>query len=471
MIRFSKGLLNPYVPTGKGKDPRALNRRKLKGQKLLGQGWNCWAINDKDEHVPQEDNVRWYFENVMNCMPFSATRHNLKHLHFFIMARVLYGGLRALYREWGVSYSIDSDVIMPLLVELTAETGLNVESVLSLKRDCFKEAHPLTGLPYLEYNKPRSGGEKELHTSLYDGNEGSNIGLKQRQSRIVSNSIHAILKLTDPLVERARDRDKSYLFLYEPQRRTRKGGQTHVVQRLNLTIVEHWTQKLLKKHDFRADDGRPLRFNLSRFRPTKITELVTQGYDFFDIMGITGHLSIRTTLSYIDKLKSAGDFYRKIEKALSTIKRNKQLYDRQPVPIAITKKASPGKFIFKGPVCDCKNPYDPPDPVRKSSSYREGDACSYFNMCLSCENVLITEANLPKLIAYRNEINRALANVSEIPRQGELYQQIRMILDQILGTDILFTRETIDWAIGLARLQDYDVLDSFISPSVGAVNN
>lgn len=87
-------------------------------------------------------------------------------------------------------------------------------------------------------------------------------------------------------------------------------------------------------------------------------------------------------------------------------------------------------------------------------------------MCLSCENVLVTEANLPKLISYRTEIDRALANVSEVPRQGELYMQTKMVLDQILATDVLFAKETLDWATHLATLQDYDVLDSFISRSV-----
>lgn len=75
--------------------------------------------------------------------------------------------------------------------------------------------------------------------------------------------------------------------------------------------------------------------------------MVTQGFDFFDIMAIAGHSSIATTLSYIDKLKSAGDFHRKIENALSTIKRNKENYEQQPVPIAITRKASPDKFILQ----------------------------------------------------------------------------------------------------------------------------
>ena len=87
-------------------------------------------------------------------------------------------------------------------------------------------------------------------------------------------------------------------------------------------------------------------------------------------------------------------------------------------------------------------------------------------MCLSCHNVLVTEMNLPKLVAYRNEIDRALTNVSEIPRQGELYQRMKMILDQILAPDVLFSNETLEWATELGQLQDYDVLDSFISRSV-----
>jgi len=462
LIKSSRDLLKAYVPTGRGRDPRKVQRADIKrGNRLMGQGWNCWGVNEEGTIVRQEDNLRWYFENVMNCIPLSVAAANLKHLQFFLAAARLHGGVKQLYRNWGVAYSISTDVILPLLVELTSETGLNVESVLTLRRDCFKEAHPLTGLPFLEYTKPRSGGDKELHTSLYDRGQDS-LGLKQRQSRIISNSIESILNLTEPLVERAKKDDRNYLFLFEP----RFSQSTDPVQRLTVSIVHDWNLKMVKKHNLRADNGQPLSFNLSRFRPTKITELVAQGYDFFDIMAMAGHSSIVTTLSYIDRLKWAGDFHRKIEKALITIKRNKEEYDRRPLPIAITQRGAPGKFIFKAPVCHCKNPYDPPDVVRQSGSYHEGDACSNFNMCLSCHNVLVTEMNLPKLVAYRNEIDRALTNVSEIPRQGELYQRMKMILDQILAPDVLFSNETLEWATELSQLQDYDVLDSFISRSV-----
>jgi len=337
LIKSSRDLLKPYVPTGRGRDPRKLQRARMKqGDRLMGQGWNCWGVNEEGMIVRQEDNLRWYFENVMNCIPLSVAPANLKHLQFFLAAARLYGGVKQLYRNWGVAYSISTDVILPLLVELTSETGLNVESVLTLRRDCFKEAHPLTGLPFLEYTKPRSGGNKELHTSLYDRRQDS-LGLKQRQSRIISNSIESILRLTAPLVERAKKDDRDYLFLFEP----RSSQSNDPVQRLTVSIVHDWNLKMVKKHNLRADNGQPLSFNLSRFRPTKITELVAQGYDFFDIMAMAGHSSIVTTLSYIDRLKWASDFHRKIEKALITIKSNKEEYERAPLPIAITRRASP----------------------------------------------------------------------------------------------------------------------------------
>jgi hypothetical protein len=86
-------------------------------------------------------------------------------------------------------------------------------------------------------------------------------------------------------------------------------------------------------------------------------------------------------------------------------------------------------------------------------------------MCLSCENVLITEMNLPKLVAYRREISQALANLNEIPRLGELYKKTKMILDEILCPGVLFTQQALDWAAQLADGEEFEVLDSFISRS------
>lgn len=462
LIQFSKGLLRGNKRTGKGRDPRKVCKQgsRSAGPKL-GQGWTCWARTPEgDGFVPSDDNMRWYFENEMNCVPVMGTPENKeKHKSFLTSATQIHGGLNTLYRKWGVSAYIDRDVIMPLAVKLISETGLNVESLLSLKRDCFKEAHPLTGLPYLKYEKPRSGGEKELHVMLYDKAEDSGfVALKQKQSQIISKTIKCILELTEPLVKLASKEDRNHLFLYQSNS-TRIYGKVQVV---NNKVVTHWAQRMVREYGLRSSDGKPLIFALSRFRPTKFTEMVTQGYDIFDIMAVAGHKSIITTLAYIDRLKSTTDFHRRIQRELTIIKENKRAYERNPLPIAITRDAKPGKFIFKAPVCHCKNPYDPPEMVKKSKSYHKGDACTFWNMCLQCENVLITEMNLPKLFAYQNEIRRALSNVNEIPRQGELYKKLLMILDEILLPDVLFSQKTLDWAAELAKDAEFEVLDTFI---------
>jgi integrase len=462
LIRFSKGLLRDYSRTGRGRDPRHVEKQGVgRGEKLFGQGWSCWVKTlNGDDFVPCDDNMRWYFENVMDCVPLPGTPENKKkHGAFFASATNIHGGLNKLYRKWGVSSFIDQDVIMPLVVKLISETGLNVESLLSLKRDCFKDAHPLTGLPYLEYEKPRSGGENELHVILYDkAEDGELMALRQRQSQIISKTIKTILELTEPLIKLIAEEDRNYLLLYQ----SNGTNSFSKVQVVNSKVVTNWAQGIVKEYDLRGSDGKPLIFALSRFRPTKFTEMVTQGYDIFDIMAVAGHKSITTTLAYIDKEKSTTDFHRKIQRELTVIKENKRAYERKPLPIAITRDAKPGEFIFKAPTCHCKNPYDPPDVVKNSKSYHEGDACTFWNMCLQCENVLITEMNLSKLFAYRNEIRRALSNVNEIPRQGELYKKILMILNEILLPDVLFPQEKLEWAAELAEDAEFEVLDTFI---------
>jgi Phage integrase family len=461
LIQFSRNLSQPYRKTGIGRDPRKLCKAGVpRGEKSLGTGWTCWAkASNGDEYVKSDDNMRWYFENVMDCVPLPATPENREHKKFFYYAGVTHGGLHNLYNKWGVSSRISPDVIMPLVVKLVSETGLNFESLLSLKRDCFKEAHPLTGLPYIEYTKVRSGGEKELHLTLYDkAEDGEFMALRQKQSQIIGKTIKTILMLTEQLVSIASEKDRGYLLLCQ------SGGMRNLgkVQRLNKKMIHNWTEKIVKEYDLRGRNGKPLGFALSRFRPTKFTEMVMQGYDIFDIMAVAGHKSIATTLTYIDRLKSTTDFHRKILRELTIIKENKRAYERKPLPIAMTADAKPGEFIFKAPVCHCKNPYDPPEVVKKSKSYHEGDACTFWNMCLQCENVLITEMNLPKLCAYRNEIRRALSNLNEIPRQGELYKKILMILDEILSPDVLFPQSKLEWADELAMEAEFEVLDTFI---------
>ena len=459
-IQFSKKLLRPYKKIGGGCDPRKVSRQGFKNEPCINQGWACWKLSvDKKTFIPTINNIRWYFENVMECQPIPATKENIKiHTSFFAAARNFQGGVKNCYRKLGVSTLIDADIIMPLVVKLIAETGLNVESVLSLKRNCFSQSHPLTGLPYIQYEKNRSGGSKVLPLDLYDNvAESEFLKLRQKQSGIIANTIQTLLDLTEPLVNRAKG-DKDYLLLFESSASWRHG----VVQKLNNKAINTWTQKIVSENNLQGRDGNPLIFNLSRFRPTKLTELVEEGYDIFSIMNIAGHASVLTTLAYIDKQKTTSNFHYVIRRELTIIKENAHQILKDPLPVAVDNNNRVGQFMFKGPICNCKNPYDPPQQVKSSKSYHKGDACTFFNMCLQCPNVLITEMNLPNLFLYRAEINRALNNgVKDMPRQGELYKKTLAILNEVLTPDFLFPEEVLIEA-SKTTVDDTASLDSFV---------
>lgn len=461
-IQFSKNLLKPYKKTGVGRDPRYLIRKGLeKGGKVLYQGWACYKPSDDGlTLVVSDDNIRWYFENLMNCQPLAGTPLNkLTHNSFFNAAANIHGGLPQLYQKWGVSTFIDIDILMPLVVKLIAETGMNVDSILSLKRDCLKQTHPLTNLPYVEYDKPRSGGEKVLPLELYNfyDSQGQYLGLGQKQSLIIAETINLILKLTEPLVALADSDEKDYLLIYQSSGVNKFGK----VKRINNKNAGSWTNVIVSKNNLTSKDGKKLAFNLSRFRPTKITEFVRQGFDIFQIMSIAGHSSIQMTLSYVDGLKITSVFDQTINKELTNIKNNTLEWKTKTLPVATLVVDNPQNFIFKTSLCHCKNPYDPPPQVKKAKYYNEGDACTYWNMCLQCPNVLITEKDLPTLISYKNEIARSMRNgVEDMPRQGELYKKTLMLLEEILTPDFMFTEENLIDASN--KITDGNVIDPFI---------
>lgn len=109
MIRFSKNLVNSYKKTGIGNDPRIDNRLKGQGKDGLSlpriaEGWQCWE-KTSNGYATRDDNMRWYFENVMNCIPLMSTNQNRKkHQAFFAHAIYTHGGLNNLYQKWGVYY-------------------------------------------------------------------------------------------------------------------------------------------------------------------------------------------------------------------------------------------------------------------------------------------------------------------------------------------------------------------------------
>lgn len=438
-VAFELQLVNEILsgykkqPPGVGRDPRVNSRRGV----ARGYGFKS------------EPNMRWYFENVLGGRPvIGVGTDKTEHRNFLASAFLAHGGLHEMYRRWGVCALVDESLVMPLAMELQLLTGLNPSSLLALKVDCLREEHPLTGMPYLLYVKDRSFGEKELHLPLLDAR--AERSLRGKQSLQVGRVVKKLLVLT----ERARrklsmdDPLRQFLFIYESG-----GPRTHgKILPLTNKQTSTWCMRMQKKHSLCDDKGRPLSFNLVRFRSTKLTEMALAGRDIFEIQQVAGHKNIRTTHGYIAKRRLDFPARKKIADAIEQIQVNRSEFDEKAV--SIETKTHPVR-LHKGLLSDCKNVFDPPAWVRRAADYVPGQACTRFNMCLFCKNVVVFAEHLPVVAAYRGQILADLDNnIQDLPNES-LYRDSLSVLDFLLDPDDgPFTAQDVEWALEIAVTLD-----------------
>lgn len=411
---------------------------------------------DKGFGYAVEANMRWYFEHVLDCNPIvGVAEAKRQHSTFLLSATNNHGGLHNLYARWGVAAYIDENLLMPLLVELFYLTGLNPSSLLALKVDCIRDEHPLTGMPCLLFEKERSGGEKELHLPLLDSRE--QRPLMRKQSLRVRRVVESVVNLTSRIREKLPPdhTDRQLLFLYESTS-VRYHGQ---IRCLTNKQTSAWCTRMIEKHNLRADSGDALIFNLVRFRSTKLTEMALEGRDFFEIQQIARHKSIRQTAKYISLNRLDAPARKTVSDALERIRANQ----KEAQTSASTEHPKPQAIrLMKGIISDCMNAFDPPEKVKRAVDYVPGQACTRFNMCLFCRNVVVFKEHLPSLAAYRAQILATKANnVQNLPH-ASLYDQTLAVLDNLLDPNVSqFTSGEIEWAIEMSTTID-EVVDPLL---------
>lgn len=437
-MRFTHKIIAGYEfqNTSKGRDPRIDHRKGAKE----GYGWQV------------EENVRWYFEHEMKAkaIPSMGTNKQL-HKQFFHVATNTYGGLHNLYKKWGVSAFIDEYLVMPLAVNFLYLTGLNPSSLLKLRVDCLREEHPLTGMPYILFEKERSGGENELHLPLLDTRE--ERSLKRKQSLQVRKAIADLIELTQPLRDQlpVGSALRDMLFIYQ------SSGQRTIgeIKAIREAQTSAWCKAIVQKHNLRTKEGTPLNFNLVRFRSTKLTEMALEGRDFFEIQQVARHKNINTTLSYVKKNKLDVSARKIVLDALERIHANRAIVQQSE----ITQQSNDHPIkLYRGLISNCKNVFDPPEQVKKSLNYTEGRPCTNFNLCLFCKNVVIMREHLPSLVGYRAQIVSSQSNNIQNLPHANLYDNTLEVLDNLLDPDQgEFSRDDIDWATEMAESLDFIV--------------
>ncbi len=414
--------------------------------------------------------IRWMEEaidlfmdpEVLNSIPTPGintfSKSSNKRARFYRLAGKL-GGLRNFYQSLGVIDLVDYQIIGSLLMKLSIETGLNPCSLFSLKIDCLSEKDLLTGMPIIKFVKYRSGGARDLYISLKD-KDLEIQDLKQKQYLIIKKTIERTLAITNKFRSRAPAHLTEKLFIYE-SRSPRKFGE---IIAFDEKSSHDFCQYLKVTYKLLAGDQKsPLPLMLVRFRATKLTQMVKEGRDIFEIQATAVHGSVKTTFIYFYlrsmEPKLADQDRKGLEGIWNNIKNstisvdNKSLYD--------------GKETFKGVFSNCKNVFDPPEEVMRLKGYHKGQACTYYNMCLTCKNVIITVNHLPILINYREELLLADSIATNEAPLAQQNKRMLSIMNSLLDEEkSMFSKDDLRIARVKAELTRGEYIDpTFYVPS------
>lgn len=429
-IRFSRSLLKPYAKSGLGRPHKT---ERFAGGIRTERGW--W--ND-------ESNMRWYFENVLECQPITNLDPAIKRTHklFLNAASLSHGGIHKMYRRWGVSAWICHEIILPYLYKLVQVTGINPTVAMSLRLDSYQQQHPLTNRSYIRYWKERGSGECDLHLDLLDSGV---LALDPDQTRSVSRIWKEVTALTQRFRHELPADNQELLFVYQSRAAARAGQPRHFM--MDPSTTSKWTKDFVSRHKLRNASGEPLTLTLSRFRPSLVSRLVKRGVDIGVVQSILGHASIISTYNYLEGYDFNPKARAEVIKAVERIRENRRQQEESPKPVA-TETYDENNAVFATGLALCKNVFNPPDNIRKLGGIGVGKPCTLFNMCLKCPNVLIMEEHLPHLFALRAQYLVAMEQgLSATPHRAAIQQNIH-ILNQLLNP------KTSDWPITvLARAQ------------------
>jgi hypothetical protein len=246
--------------------------------------------------------------------------------------------------------------------------------------------------------------------------------------------------------------------------------ETWKVRHIDDRISSAWCLARAEEYDLQADDGSRLQLTIGRFRSTRITDMVRKGVDFFEIQSQFGHKSIFTTFRYLARNKIEPRANKEIKHALENIHKN-IVWQQESNPIYAGTDTSAGcSVVYKGIISDCKNVYDPPEEIKKAKDYQPSQACTRYNMCLFCKNVVLMRHHLPMLILYQQQIQDSpgFAN-ADLPNMHH-YQRTLDVLDSVLNpAKSEFSHSDIEHARAASQYMDaiidpvvYQVVDQLI---------
>ncbi|MDY1047580.1 tyrosine-type recombinase/integrase [Pseudomonas coleopterorum] len=444
-IEHYNTLAQPYQRSGIGEDP-------IDAKGSLRPGCNTL------------ENARWIFENKLGCAHVGHDQKDSEDPHVRAFLRIVSRsgiGLREIVEGWGVHYRIDAQVITPYAIKLAQITGLNADSIKLLDVDDYEPKHPLTGRPCLRYWKERSDGEKLMHLDIF---EADITWLTTSQSRAVAQIFEDIKKLTASIRDSAPPAMRDKLFIWQSSASgsfmSIKSFATGKDGAMSVAFAAY-----AKRKNLLDSSGKPLSLTPSRLRPSFISELVERDVPVREIQLILGHKHIDTTLAYLDRMdfnhiaRSKLDVaLRELHESAAEVADNLSSRESEANLIDVVNLDGP-QVVFKTPLASCRNIFNPPEFIKKLSSYVPGSPCALYNRCLGCENVLLTASNLPELFAMERDYLtlKESSRIMDTP-YGRVVRENLALLDGILHSKSDFTPEELTEGRRLSEFVDTTVL-------------
>lgn len=420
-IANSRETLKPYIKTGIGTNP----------------------IHEDGSCIPgllTIDNARWLFENELNCHPVHFnTAQSPAEKAFIRIIKNSNESLTEIYKKWGVVPLIGLDIIIPYILRLVQVTGLNANSLLCLDIDDYIDCHPATSRPCLRYWKERSDGHKEYHLDLF---KAELKWLTSSQAEAVKQVFKEVVEITSTFrMDITNNNHKNRLFIYQSNapKTHRKAFPVEGNDKRISKKVANGLTKFVEKYNLKNDKGEALTLNISRFRPTFVSEMIDNGVSLREIQLMLGHSSIQTTISYLDTHDFSSISRTKLENKLKEI--HQKTINQETISFPDTEETKDDKstksIIFSTPLAQCSNIFDPPPFVKALPSYTPGTPCSQYNKCLSCDNVIITAKNLPEIFAMKRDYTLLIENtrVMDTP-YGHVVKENLDLINSIIDPEL-----------------------------------
>jgi hypothetical protein len=300
-----------------------------------------------------------------------------------------------------------------------------------------------------------------MHLDIFDADI---TWLTTSQSHAVAQVFEDIKTLTASIRESAPPAIRDKLFIWESSATGSflkiKSFATGNDGALSVAFAAYAKRKSLLD-----SSGQPLRLTASRLRPSFISELVERDVPVREIQLILGHKHIDTTLAYLDRMdfnhiaRSKLDVaLRELHESAAELADNLSSSEAEANLINVVSLDEP-QVVFKTPLASCRNIFNPPEFIKKLNSYVPGSPCALYNMCLGCENVLLTASNLPELFAMERDYLtlKEASRIMDTP-YGRVVRDNLALLDGILHSKSDFTSEELAEGRRLSEFVDTTVL-------------